>query len=581
MTSPGFSFSRDGRGGGPPLGRTLFGELRLPVLEVAAQPRVLLEVAEVTGHSLAVALQALLVALDLAGDPDDRPVRLELREGGLKQLARAVPPELLDEVDGHVVRRPEAGAQRVRARTGESGEGARVHAALPEHHGVALDVDPAPPGPAGQLGVLAGGDVGVLLAVPLDELLQDHRAGRHVDAERERLRGEDGLDQAPDEQLLDDLLEPREHPGVVRGDAPLQALQPLVVAQDVQVLGRDGRCPLLDDLPHQAALVVVVEPEPGVQALLYGGLAGGPAEDERDRGEEPLGIQPVDDLGTRRGPDPAALAPLALAVRLAHHLAAPALARVVPALVLHPGEADEVGVDLAAAGAPASVVALLLEEVVHPAPGQHVLPERDGPLLGDDHLGVAAHGVQPVAELLRVGHGRRQGDQGDGRGQVDDHLFPDGAPEAVGEVVHLVHHHVPEAVQRLGARVEHVPQDLGGHDDDRGVRIDAVVPGEQADLVGAVAADQVGELLVGQRLDRRGVEALAALLQGEVHGELADDRLARAGRGRDEHALPGLQRLARLDLVRVETEVVHLAERPESGRLLGCPEPESLVSLGW
>ncbi len=66
-----------------------------------------------------------------------------------------------------------------------------------------------------------------------------------------------------------------------------------------------------------------------------------------------------------------------------------------------------------------------------------------------------------------------------------------------------------------------------------------------------------------------------------MHGELADDRLARAGRGRDEHTLAGLQRLARLDLIRVESEVVHLAERPESGRLLGRPEPGSLVALSW
>ena len=37
------------------------------------------------------------------------------------------------------------------------------------------------------------------------------------------------------------------------------------------------------------------------------------------------------------------------------------------------------------------------------------------------------------------------------------------------------------------------------------------VAGQQTDLGGAVAADQVGVLLVGQRLDRGGVEALAAL----------------------------------------------------------------------
>lgn len=161
----------------------------------------------------------------------------------------------------------------------------------------------------------------MLLAVPLDELLQHHRAGGHVDAERQGLGGEDGLHQAPDEQLLDDLLERRQHARVVGGDAPFQPFEPFVVAQDMEVLAGDGRGPLLDDLADQPAVVLVVEPESGVQALLDGGLATRPAEDERDRGEQPLVVQPVDDLGPAGRPDPAALPALAFAVGLAHHLA--------------------------------------------------------------------------------------------------------------------------------------------------------------------------------------------------------------------------------------------------------------------
>ena len=76
------------------------------------------------------------------------------------------------------------------------------------------------------------------------------------------------------------------------------------------------------------------------------------------------------------------------------------------------------------------------------------------------------------------------------------------------------------------------------------------VAGEQADLVGAVAPDQVGVLLVGQRLDRGRVERLAPGREGQVHGELADDRLARAGRRRDQHAAAGLDGLRRLHLER-------------------------------
>ena len=180
-------------------------------------------------------------------------------------------------------------------------------------------------------------------------------------------------------------------------------------------------------------------------------------------------------------------------------------------------------------------------------------------------LGVAADGVEPVAELLGVGDRRRQRDQLHRLGQVDDHFLPDGAAEAVGEVVHLVHDHIAEAEEGLRARVEHVPQHLGGHHDHRGVGVDAVVAGEQADLVRAVAADQVGVLLVGQRLDGRRVEALAALLEGEVDGELADDRLARPGGRGDQHALARLERLAGLDLEGVEPEVVALGKRFDLG----------------
>lgn len=283
----------------------------------------------------------------------------------------------------------------------------------------------------------------------------------------------------------------------------------------------------------------------------------------------------------RRGPDTAALTALAFAVRLAHHLPAPALARVVSALVLHPGEPDQIRADLTPAGAPAAVVGLLLEEVVHPASGHDVLPQRHGPVLGDDHLCVAPDGVQPVTELLGVGHGRGERHQGDGLREVDDHFLPHGTPEAVGEVVHLVHDHVAEAGEGLGARVQHVAQDLGRHHDHGSVRVDAVVTGQQTDLVRAVTPDEIGELLVGQGLDRRGVETLAALLQSQVNGEFTDDRLARPGGGRDQHPLAGLQRLAGLDLERVQSEFVHLAEGPKGGGLLGRTDPGRLVSLSW
>ena len=50
-----------------------------------------------------------------------------------------------------------------------------------------------------------------------------------------------------------------------------------------------------------------------------------------------------------------------------------------------------------------------------------------------------------------------------------------------------------------------------------------------------------------------------------MHGELADDGLARAGRGRDEHAAAGLERLAGAHLELVEPERVAARRSGSSG----------------
>ena len=159
--------------------------------------------------------------------PTTPAVGLELRERRLEQRRGPCPARLAGQVDGHVVRRAEAGVQRVGPGPREAGDAPRVQARLPQHDRVALDVDAAPPGPPGELGVLPRRQVGVRLAVPLVEPLDHDGAGGHVDAQRERLGGEHGADQAGREQLLDDLLERRQQPGVVRRDAAAQPVEPV------------------------------------------------------------------------------------------------------------------------------------------------------------------------------------------------------------------------------------------------------------------------------------------------------------------------------------------------------------------
>ena len=146
--------------------------------------------------------------------------------------------------------------------------------------------------------------------------------------------------------------------------------------------------------------------------------------------------------------------------------------------------------------------------------------------------------------------------------------------------MHLIHDDVPQATQRVRAGVQHVAQDLGRHDDDVGLAVDRVVAGEQPDPVGPVATDQVCVLLVRQRFDRRGVEALAALGEGEVD-ELAHHGLARPGRCGDQDALAGLQRPTGGHLERIELELVLVAEDRQLAGGLALPLPRSREPLSW
>ena len=294
---------------GPAVGIALARALLLQVGDPAAQRRVLAEVADVAVHGVGVGLQGLLLVTHLGRDAHDGPVGLELREGGLQHLLGRLPAHLRDEVDGHVVRRLEAGAKGVGPGLRETGHRHRVHPARPHDQGVSLDVDPPAPGAAGELGVLRRGDLDVRLAVELHQLLQHHGAGGHVDAQGEGLGREDGSDASGGEELLDDLAEEREHPGVVGGEAARDALDELVVAQDVEVLALERRGALLDRATVALPLALGDQPDVVAEELADRCVAAGSAEDEGDRGQQPVAVQLADDLGARRGATEAAASP--------------------------------------------------------------------------------------------------------------------------------------------------------------------------------------------------------------------------------------------------------------------------------
>ena len=204
----------------------------------------------------------------------------------------------------------------------------------------------------------------------------------------------------------------------------------------------------------------------------------------------------------------------------------------------------------------------IVEEVEESLAHQHVLPQRHRPVLIDHHGGVAAHGLDPAAELFGVAHRRREAGQSHVFGQMQDDLLPHRPTHPVGEKVHLVHHHVGQALECIGTGVQHVAQHLGGHHHNRRVTVEGLIAGQQSDPFGTVARDQIVVLLIAQRLDRRGVKALLPGRQCKVDRELADDRLTRTGRSADQDAVTTLQRFAGLDLKRIQPE---LQVRGESG----------------
>ena len=228
--------------------------LLLQVGQLAPQPRVLLEITEMAVHRLGVLREGRLLLAYPPRHVNDGAIGLELGEGTLEDLAGAISTELLDQVDRHVVRRTEARDQRVAPPRRQRGHRCGIEPRRPLDDRVPLHVDPPTAGPASELRVLARRDRHSSLAVELLELLEHDGARRHVHAKRQRLCGEDHLQQLPLEQLLDDLFERRQHARVMGRDATLQTLEPFPIAQDAEILVRDAAAALFDDCPDLLAL---------------------------------------------------------------------------------------------------------------------------------------------------------------------------------------------------------------------------------------------------------------------------------------------------------------------------------------
>ena len=118
----------------------------------------------------------------------------------------------------------------------------------------------------------------------------------------------------------------------------------------------------------------------------------------------------------------------------------------------------------------------------------------------------------------------------------------------------LVEDHGVEAFEQVGSGQQHVAQHLGRHHHDWGSGFDGRVAGQEPDVLGPIGGTQLAVFLVGQGFEWSRVKGLGAAEQGPVDGVGGDEGLARSGRGRDEHAVPGVEGTKRLELEVVRRE---------------------------
>ena len=228
------------------------------------------------------------------------------------------------------------------------------------------------------------------LAGELHESLDHDRLRRHVDAERQRLGREDDLAQSPLEQLLDRFLEQRDEPGVVRGDAAFQRVEPVVEPEDVEVLLLEHRRAQLDVLADPLALVRRRQPDARLAADPDGLLASGPREDEHDGRRQLLLVEPLHHLDTVRPID----APVTVG------RAGATVTRSAAAARLTHVQASQGGVGHVS-------IAIADEHLMQLRADHVVVLDGDRTFLLYHDVGRPPHRAEPVSEFLGVRQGCR------------------------------------------------------------------------------------------------------------------------------------------------------------------------------
>ena len=167
---------------------------------------------------------------------NERGVDLELGEGEREKMVGVLALIATNHVHGHVGRRSKCRTELVGALRREVGHLIKGGVRREEGRCVAHRVDAPSAGSAGELGVLPRREHLVALARELGQFFDHDRACRHVDAQRQRFRGEDDLHQSFEEARLDGFLEGRNESGMVRGEAVLETAQESLVVEHPQII---------------------------------------------------------------------------------------------------------------------------------------------------------------------------------------------------------------------------------------------------------------------------------------------------------------------------------------------------------
>ncbi|MGE4649309.1 MAG: hypothetical protein AAEJ53_00340 [Myxococcota bacterium] len=135
--------------------------------------------------------------------------------------------------------------------------------------------------------------------------------------------------------------------------------------------------------------------------------------------------------------------------------------------------------------------------------------------------------LQPFLDAGRVAEGGGHHEE-ERAWQADERHLPGDPAIAVPVVVELVEHHVGD-IRLLSFAECHVRQHLGGAADHRGLGVDAGVPGEHPDALGAELLAELEELLAHEGLDGCGVEGATPLAEALEVQRQRHQRFSRAG----------------------------------------------------